>query len=96
MFDSVGLTVNLVNIETSGECRRLRHLVLQHNPDPATINDDALAELIPKCRNLTSIVLSGIADLTDRTIVLLASSAANLQGLDISGCHEVIGKASHP
>ncbi|KZP04916.1 RNI-like protein [Athelia psychrophila] len=73
---------------TSGECRRLRHLVLQQNLD-TSITDEAISDVIPNCRNLLSIVLSGVPDITDRTVVELASTAVNLQGLDLSGCNQV-------
>lgn len=74
---------------TKGECRRLRHLVIQRNPDEL-ITDEALAKTLPSCPNLQSIVLSGVPEITtDKTIVKLASSAVNLQGIDLTGCSEV-------
>ena len=70
-----------------GECRRARHLVLQ-NPDPL-ITDEAIANVLPYCPHLQSVVLSGVPETTDRTIVALASSAISLQGIDLTGCNQV-------
>lgn len=73
---------------TPGECRRVRHLVLQQNPG-SLVTDEAIAEVLQDCPNLLSIVLSGIPETTDRTVIKLSSSAVNLQGIDLSGCSEV-------
>jgi len=72
---------------TRGECRRVRHLVLQQ-PDPP-ITDEAVAQILYDCPHLHSIVLSGVPETTDRTIVELASSAIGLQGIDLTGCDQV-------
>jgi F-box and leucine-rich repeat protein GRR1 len=72
---------------TKGECRRVRHLVLQH-PDPL-ITDEAVAKVLPGCPHLHSIDLSGIPETTDRTIVQLASCAISLRGIDLTGCNQV-------
>ena len=74
---------------TKGECYRLRHLVIQKNVDEF-VTDEALADILPLCPNLLSIVLSGVPKITtDKTIVKLASSAVNLQGIDLTGCSNV-------
>ncbi|EGN93025.1 hypothetical protein SERLA73DRAFT_116413 [Serpula lacrymans var. lacrymans S7.3] len=67
-----------------GECRRVRHLVLQRRSPYVT--DDRLAKVLPLCPYLESVVLSGVPDITDRTVVKLASDASNLQGINLSGC----------
>ncbi|KAI0658490.1 hypothetical protein C8Q70DRAFT_934064 [Cubamyces menziesii] len=56
-----------------------------HSPRP-TIDDDALALLLPRCPNLTSAVLSGVPDLSSRTLHVLASSCPRLTRLDLSSC----------
>lgn len=73
---------------TRGESRRVKHLVIEQNPDNQ-ITDEAIVQIIPSCPNLNSIVLSGIPDISDRTIVKLASSALNLQGINLTGCSQV-------
>lgn len=73
---------------TRGECRRVKHLVIEQNPDDL-ITDEEIAKIIPSCPNLHSIVLSGIPDISDRTIVELASNAVNLQGINLTGCSQV-------
>ncbi|KAI0329539.1 RNI-like protein [Cubamyces sp. BRFM 1775] len=55
------------------------------SPTPA-IDDDALALLLPRCPNLTSAVLSGVPDLSSRTLHVLAASCAHLARLDLSHC----------
>lgn len=73
---------------TRGECRRIRHLVIEQNPDDL-ITDEEVAKIIPSCPNLHSIILTGVPDISDRTIVELASSAVNLQGINLTGCSQV-------
>lgn len=71
------------------EYRRIRHLVLARKPDSSRVDDSELARVLIHCPHLETAVLSGVPDITDRTIVLLATHASNLQGLDISGCSRV-------
>jgi F-box and leucine-rich repeat protein GRR1 len=75
-------------LPTKEEYRRIRHLVLQQSKKDE-ITDDDLAQVLPGCPHLESVVLSGVPDTTDRTIVLLASTAVNLQGIDLTGCEQV-------
>jgi F-box and leucine-rich repeat protein GRR1 len=82
------------------ECRRVRNLVLRDMPAPAaddeggggsahtTISDERVAEVLPWCIRLETLVLCGVSDLTDKTVAL-AASMPNLQGLDITGCRQV-------
>lgn len=51
--------------------------------------DDDLARTLPYCENLEAALLSGIPDLTDRTLILLASTSPRLKILDVSGCREI-------
>ncbi|KAI9000708.1 RNI-like protein [Trametes punicea] len=62
---------------------------------PPAVTDDQLAAIIPHCPNLTSAVLSGVPDLSSRTLILLAQSAPRLAHLDISGCTGVTAHGLH-
>ncbi|GJE84559.1 RNI-like protein [Phanerochaete sordida] len=53
------------------------------------ITDDHLAETIPYCPNLQEAYLSGVYDLSDRTLILLGRETDDLRTLDISGCLHV-------
>jgi F-box and leucine-rich repeat protein GRR1 len=77
-------------LPTEEEYPRVRHLILQF-PGQANrrIVDDELATVLGKCLQLESIVLSGIPDLSDRTITLLAQTAPNLQGINLNGCSQI-------
>lgn len=70
---------------TQKSCYDVTELIVTQN-DEDTIIDDDLAHIIPWCPNLESICLTGVPDLSDRTVVLLARSARYLNELDISGC----------
>lgn len=70
------------------EYRRVRHLVLQRPFEPP-FTDDQLAEALGGCPHLETVVLSGAPNVTDRTIVLLAERAINLQGINLTGCDQV-------
>lgn len=50
------------------------------------ITDDDLAEIIPFCPNLKDAYLSGIRDLSDRTLILLGQETDDLRLLDVSRC----------
>ncbi|KAG6854874.1 hypothetical protein C0991_012064 [Blastosporella zonata] len=71
------------------EYRRVKHLVLQRPICDPPITDDQLAESLDACPHLETTVLSGVPDITDRTVVVLAGKALNLQGIDLSGCDQV-------
>ncbi|KAF6762099.1 hypothetical protein DFP72DRAFT_877980 [Ephemerocybe angulata] len=75
-------------LPTEEEHRRVRHLVLQNLP-PGSFTDDQLAEVAANCPQLETVVLSGAPETSNRTVVLLAQSATNLLGLDLSNCVEV-------
>ena len=66
------------------EYRRLRHLVIHDG----VVTDDQVAEALPKCLRLETVVLQGVPDVTDRTVAII-STAPNLQRLDLSGCKRV-------
>lgn len=73
-------------------CFYAEHLVFHPDPDPdfpPGYTDDELAEVLPYCPNIASAYLSGIPDLSSRTVILLAENAPDLTYLDISGCAEV-------
>ncbi|KAJ7684013.1 hypothetical protein B0H17DRAFT_1073260 [Mycena rosella] len=77
-------------LPTTDEYRRVRHLVLRKVDPPAPpITDDELATVFTECPHLETVVLSAVPATTDRTIVLLAANAINLQGIDLSGCQQV-------
>lgn len=69
-------------------CYFVQHLEFYRNSDHH-ITDDDLADVIPDCPNLKTIIFTGIPDLSDRTLVSLASSAHDLRYIDISGCKHV-------
>ncbi|KAJ7765037.1 hypothetical protein DFH07DRAFT_811215 [Mycena maculata] len=71
-------------LPTQEEYRRVRHLVLQQLE--STVTDDELATVLAECPHLETVVLSAVPATTDRTIVLLAETAINLEGIDLSGC----------
>lgn len=62
---------------------------------PPVCTDDDLAEVLPYCPNISSAYLSGIRDLSSRTLILLAAHAPALSYLDISGCSEVDALGLH-
>ncbi|KAJ3778929.1 hypothetical protein EV361DRAFT_890271 [Lentinula raphanica] len=75
-------------LPSEDEFRRVRHLTL-HKPFASTVSDDDLAQLFASAPHLETVTLSGIADITDRTVVLLAENAINLQSIDLTGCHQI-------
>lgn len=76
-------------LPTEEEHRRIRHLVLQNSPPHTSFTDDQVADVVNRCPQLESVVLAGVPETTDRTVVLLAQNAANLHGLDICHCTQV-------
>lgn len=77
---------------TIASCYEVVHLELTRDEDHGIIDDD-LAHIIPWCPNLETVRLTGIPDLTDRTVVLLARTAPQLLELDISGCIHITDTA---
>lgn len=69
------------------EYRRVRHLLLQR-PE-TTLADEQLAQILAFCPHLETVVLTGVPETTDRTIVTLAEKAINLVGLNLSGCSQI-------
>ena len=59
---------------TDETCHRVQHLELQSHKNH-NFTDDDLADILPYCPNLETVILSGVPDLSDRTLVLLASNA---------------------
>ncbi|KAJ6515727.1 hypothetical protein C8R45DRAFT_957430 [Mycena sanguinolenta] len=80
--------MRIERLPTKDEYRRVRHLVLQEadSEKGPPISDDELAAAFSQCPHLETVVLSAVPATTDRSIVLLAANAVNLQGLDVSGC----------
>lgn len=74
-------------LPTEEEYRRVRHLHLERPEDP--ISDDHLAAVLAATPHLETVVLTGVPDATDRTIVVLAEKAVDLLGLDVSGCTQI-------
>ncbi|KAI0722349.1 RNI-like protein [Cerioporus squamosus] len=59
-------------------CYYAEHLVFHPDPDatvPPAYTDDELAGVLPYCPNVTAAYLSGIPDLSSRTLILLAENA---------------------
>ncbi|KAJ3909914.1 hypothetical protein F5879DRAFT_1006869 [Lentinula edodes] len=75
-------------LPAADEHRRVRHLTL-HKPFASTVSDEDLARIFSSAPHLETVVLSGIPDITDRTIVLLAENANNLQSIDLTGCQQI-------
>lgn len=73
--------------QTDSERRIVRHLVIR---DPnCGVSDEWVAPEMIFCRHLESVVLSGVTDTSDKTIVHLARENCNIQGLDLTGCKYV-------
>lgn len=73
--------------ETEAERRLVKHLVIR---DPSCgVKDEWVTPEMTFCRRLESVVLSGVPDTSDKTIVRLARDNPNLQGLDLTGCKYV-------
>lgn len=73
--------------QTESERRIVRHLVIR-DPD-CGVRDEWVAPEMIFCRHLESVVLSGVPDTSDKTIVHLARENSNIQGLDLTGCKYV-------
>lgn len=99
----LGSAMSLLNTlpETTEEALALEVLRFDHKVRHG-ITDDDLAEVIPYCPNIKDAHLSGIHDLSDRTLVLLGQETNDLRLLDISRCRfispigvrDVIGSAT--
>jgi len=73
--------------ETETERRLVKHLVIR---DPnCGVKDEWVTPEMAFCRRLESVVLSGVPDTSDKTIVRLARDNPNIQGLDLTGCRYV-------
>ena len=79
--------VNILPV-TDATCYGVRHLEFQphryHN-----VTDDDLADVLPDCPNLETVILTGITDLSDRSLVLLSSHSMALRHVDFSGCRQI-------
>ncbi|KAI0089322.1 RNI-like protein [Irpex rosettiformis] len=53
------------------------------------ITDDALARVLPYCHNLQAVKLTGVPDLSDRSLVSLAQATTDLRYIDLSGCKQL-------
>ena len=72
--------------EEACECAEV--LEFQRGVQHPVIDDD-LARTLPYCDRLDAALLTGITDLTDRTLIVLANTATHLRILDVSGCREI-------
>ncbi|KAJ7904681.1 hypothetical protein B0H14DRAFT_2663950 [Mycena olivaceomarginata] len=83
--------MRIQRLPTKDEYRRVRHLVLQEldSETAPPITDDQLAAAFSESPHLETVILSAVPATTDRSIVLLAANAVNLQGIDLSGCYQV-------
>ncbi|KAH8094915.1 hypothetical protein BXZ70DRAFT_344105 [Cristinia sonorae] len=79
--------INMLPV-TDQTCYLVKHLELQphqgHN-----VTDDDIAEILPDCPNIETIILTGVPDLSDRSLVLLATHATALKYVDVSGCRHI-------
>jgi len=82
--DMINITDRL---PTPEEYRRVRHLRLQKLREP--ILDEELSKVLVKCPHLETLVLTGVPDATDRSVVVLAAKAVNLLGLNLTGCTQI-------
>ena len=73
--------------ETETERRLVKHLVIRDAN--CGVKDEWVTPEMTFCRRLESVVLSGVPDTSDKTIVRLARDNPNLQGLDLTGCKYV-------
>lgn len=73
--------------QTESERRIVRHLVIRDLN--CGVRDEWVAPEMLFCRHLESVVLSGVPDTSDKTIVHLARENSNIQGLDLTGCKYV-------
>lgn len=77
-------------------CYYAEHIEFHHDPALApAATDDELAAVLPHCPNVVSAYLTGVPDLSDRTLIILAESAPNLAHLDVSGCADVTDLGLH-
>lgn len=53
------------------------------------ITDDDLAAVLPHCPNIETAILTGVSDLSDRTVTLLARETEHLKAIDLSGCQQI-------
>lgn len=53
------------------------------------ITDDTLSRILPYCHNLRTAKLTGVLDLSDRSLVSLAQATVDLRYIDISGCKQL-------
>ena len=54
-----------------------------------SITDDDLAAVLPYCFNIEIANFTGVSDLSDRSITLLARTTEHLKVIDLSGCQQV-------
>jgi len=73
---------------TEEACHYVRHLELQAHRNH-NVADDDLADILPDCSSLETVILTGVSDLSDRSLLLLASSATALQFVDVSDCRQI-------
>ncbi|KAF7352648.1 hypothetical protein MVEN_01230500 [Mycena venus] len=81
--------MRIERLPTEDEYRRIRHLVLQEPDSGTEITDEQLAAVLSQCPHLETVILSAVPATNDRSIVLLADNAIDLQAIDLSGCYQV-------
>jgi F-box and leucine-rich repeat protein GRR1 len=75
------------HVPTPEEYRRVQHLIIKKPMVPIT--DDELAKALKHCCNLQTVILSGLPELSDRSVVVLAENAIDLQGIDLTNCKDL-------
>ena len=79
--------LNIIPISEEA-CELAKVLEFQRDAQHFIIDDD-LARTLPYCDGLEAALFTGIPDLTDRTLIILANTANRLRILDVSGCREI-------
>lgn len=74
--------------QTAEACDALDVLAFETHVEHG-VTDDDLAEVLPYCPGLQEAYLSGIRDLSDRTLILLGHETDDLRRLDLTDCRLV-------
>ncbi|KAI0693734.1 RNI-like protein [Cytidiella melzeri] len=74
---------------TEDSCEAAETLEFHASVRGSFTDDDNLARILPYCPNLHTVNLTGIHDLSDRSLVTLAHTTTHLRYIDISGCQQI-------
>lgn len=76
-------------LPTPEEYHILQALIIRKSATRTRIGDVQLFNVVQQCPYLERVVLSGVPDTSDKTIVTLAEQAVDLESIDITGCSQV-------